>query len=146
MMTRSEFRQWCDANVRILDGATGTELIKQGMPAGVCPELWVLEHPESITRVQQAYAEAGSDIVYTATFGGNAVKLAEFGAEARAFEINKRLAEISRAAVAHLCADEHKARTEVKGCYARWRFFLKIIPRDFSKKYNRVPLYSVWAL
>ena len=77
MMTRNEFRQWCDASVRILDGATGTELIKQGMPAGVCPELWVLEHPESITRVQQSYAGAGSDIVYTATFGGNAVKLAD---------------------------------------------------------------------
>ena len=100
MMTRNEFRQWCDASVRILDGATGTELIKQGMPAGVCPELWVLEHPESITCVQQSYAGVGSDIVYTATFGGNAVKLAEFGLAERAFEINKRLAEISRAAVA----------------------------------------------
>ena len=98
-MTRNEFRQWCDLAVRILDGATGTELIKQGMPAGVCPELWVLEHPESITAVQQAYAAGGSDIVYSCTFGGNEIKLAEFGLENRAFEMNKRLAEISCAAV-----------------------------------------------
>jgi len=99
MMTRNEFRQWCSAAVRILDGATGTELIKQGMPSGVCPELWVLENPASITAVQQAYSAAGSNIVYTPTFGGNEVKLSEFGLEARAFEINKRLAEISREAV-----------------------------------------------
>ena len=99
MMNRKEFRQWCDSGVRILDGATGTELIKRGMPAGVCPELWVLEHPETITAVQQAYAAAGSNIVYTPTFGGNELKLAEFAAADRAFEINRRLAEISREAV-----------------------------------------------
>ena len=99
MMNRNEFRQWCDSAVRILDGATGTELIKQGMPAGVSPELWVLENPAAITAVQQAYAVAGSNIVYTPTFGGNMIKLAEFGLENRAFEINKTLAEISRAAV-----------------------------------------------
>ena len=99
MISRAEFRKWCDSAVRILDGATGTELIKQGMPSGVCPELWVLENPASITAVQQAYAAAGSNIVYTPTFGGNEIKLAEFGLEARAFEINKTLAEISRKAV-----------------------------------------------
>ncbi|MBE6367016.1 MAG: 5-methyltetrahydrofolate--homocysteine methyltransferase [Lentisphaerae bacterium] len=101
-MTRNEFRQWCSEAVRILDGATGTELIKQGMPSGVAPELWVSEHPEAITLVQQAYASAGSDIVYTPTFGGNEIKLAEFGLADRAFELNKRLAEISIQAVRHL--------------------------------------------
>ncbi|MBE6381022.1 MAG: 5-methyltetrahydrofolate--homocysteine methyltransferase [Lentisphaerae bacterium] len=98
-MTRQKFRAWCSEAVRILDGATGTELIKQGMPGGVAPELWVMEHPESITAVQQAYAAAGSNIVYSATFGGNEIKLAEFGLAGRAFEINKKLAEISCAAV-----------------------------------------------
>ncbi len=99
MMKRGEFIIFCNRLTVVLDGATGTELIKQGMPAGVCPELWVLEHPESITAVQQAYAASGSHIVYTPTFGGNAVKLAEFGLADRAFEINKKLAEISCAAV-----------------------------------------------
>ena len=42
MISRSQFRKLCDEKVLILDGATGTELIKRGMPAGVCPELWVL--------------------------------------------------------------------------------------------------------
>lgn len=98
-MNRVDFRRWCDASVRMLDGATGTELIKQGMPAGVSPELWVFEHPEAIIAVQQAYAAAGSEIVYTATFGGNEIKLAEFGLADRAFELNRALAEISCRAV-----------------------------------------------
>ena len=99
MISRKQFRQLCDEKVLILDGATGTELIKRGMPAGVAPELWVFEHPEAITAVQQAYAAAGSNIVYTPTFGGNEVKLAEFGLADRVFELNKRLAEISIQAV-----------------------------------------------
>ncbi|MBO5923633.1 MAG: homocysteine S-methyltransferase family protein, partial [Lentisphaeria bacterium] len=99
MISRSQFRKLCDEKILILDGATGTELIKQGMPSGVSPELWVAEHPEAITAVQQAYAEAGSNIVYTPTFGGNEIKLAEFGLEERAFELNKTLAEISIKAV-----------------------------------------------
>lgn len=99
MISRSQFRKLCDEKVLILDGATGTELIKQGMPSGVSPELWVSEHPEAITAVQQAYADAGSNIVYTPTFGGNEVKLAEFGLADRAFELNKTLAEISIKAV-----------------------------------------------
>ena len=99
MISRSQFRKLCDEKILILDGATGTELIKQGMPSGVSPELWVSEHPEAITAVQQAYAAAGSNIVYTPTFGGNEIKLAEFGLEDRAFELNKTLAEISIKAV-----------------------------------------------
>ena len=95
MISRSQFRKLCDEKVLILDGATGTELIKQGMPSGVSPELWVAENPAAITAVQQAYADAGSNIVYTPTFGGNEIKLAEFGLENRAFELNKTLAEIS---------------------------------------------------
>jgi len=35
----------------ILDGATGTELQKTGMPSGVCPELWCLENPKIIKDV-----------------------------------------------------------------------------------------------
>ena len=98
-MKRSEFRELASRKIIQLDGATGTELIKRGMPAGVCPELWVLEHPEAITDVQQAYVKAGSDIVYVPTFGGNPLKLAEFGLESRTAEINAELAAISRRAV-----------------------------------------------
>ena len=99
MISRSQFRKMCDEKILILDGATGTELIKRGMPSGVSPELWVAENPGAITAIQQTYADAGSNIVYTPTFGGNAIKLAEFGLADRAFELNKTLAEISIKAV-----------------------------------------------
>ena len=83
----------------ILDGATGTQLQKLGMPSGVSTEQWVIEHPETITQIQQAYVEAGSNVVYACTFGANRVKLEEYGIYNKVNEYNRRLVEISRAAV-----------------------------------------------
>ena len=61
----------------ILDGATGTELQKRGYTGDVSAEQWVLAHPDSILSIQRDYVAAGSQVLYTPTFGGNAVKLAE---------------------------------------------------------------------
>jgi 5-methyltetrahydrofolate--homocysteine methyltransferase len=83
-----------------LDGATGTELAKQGMPPGVCPEKWVTENPQALCAVQGAYVSAGSNIVYAPTFGANPFKLAEFGLEDKCREMNAALVGISRNAVA----------------------------------------------
>ncbi|WHH57304.1 homocysteine S-methyltransferase family protein [Petroclostridium sp. X23] len=98
-MNRGEFREYLKNNIMILDGATGTQLQKKGMPRGVCPEQWVVEHPEVIMEVQREYVEAGSTAVYTCTFGGNRIKLEEFGLGDQVFEINKKLAQLSRQAV-----------------------------------------------
>ncbi len=85
--------------VVMLDGATGTELVKRGMPVGVSPEIWSLEHPEAAAEIAEAYIEAGSSIVYVPSFGGNRVKLAEFGREKDVAAINRELAENCRRAV-----------------------------------------------
>ncbi len=98
-MTRKQFANLFEKKIVLLDGATGTQLMKRGMPTGVCPEWWATEHPDALLSVQQAYAAAGSDIVYTFTFGGSRFKLAEYGIEGRTREINERLARISREAV-----------------------------------------------
>lgn len=98
-MTREEFQRLVSSRMIILDGATGTELVKRGMPQGVSPEQWVLENPGAIIDIQRAYRNAGSDIVYAPTFGGNRLKLAEFGLAERGFEINRKLAEFSREAM-----------------------------------------------
>ena len=45
-MTREEFQRLCRERIVFLDGATGTNLQKAGMPTGVCPEAWILEHPD----------------------------------------------------------------------------------------------------
>ena len=102
-MTRDEFKKLTRSKIVVLDGAMGTELQKLGMPNGVCVEKWVLENPHNLINVQKNYKEAGSDVVYSCTFGGNRFKLAEFGFEKEVYEINKRLAELSREAVGSDC-------------------------------------------
>ena len=98
-MKAADFTALCRDGIVLLDGATGTELAKHGLPAGVCPEAWILEHPEAIHAVQSAYEAAGSNIVYAPTFGANRLKLKEFGLEERTAELNRRLAETARAGV-----------------------------------------------
>lgn len=97
-MKRSEFKSLCMTRPVMLDGATGTELIKRGLPTGVCPELWVLENPHALLEVQKAYRAAGCDIVYTCTFGANRCKLEEFGIGDRVVEMNRELAALSKQA------------------------------------------------
>ncbi len=97
-MNRHEFRRIAGKKLLFLDGATGTELVKRGMPPGVCPELWALEHPEAVVAVQRDYMNAGSDIIFAPTFGANPLKLAEFGLRERTAELNAGLPVLSRRA------------------------------------------------
>ena len=78
-MTRKQFREMIESRVVVLDGATGTNLQKAGMPTGVCPEQWILEHPQTLIDLQKAYVEAGTDIVYAPTFTASRIKLEEYG-------------------------------------------------------------------
>ena len=84
--------------VLVLDGATGTELQKRGMPGGVSPEIWSLENPEVISAVHADYQKAGADIIYTSTFGANRIKLKAYG-NYNVSEVNKKLALITKKAV-----------------------------------------------
>ena len=84
----------------ILDGATGTELQKHGFGGGNCPEAWILEHPDVIREIQQAYVEAGSDVIYAPTFGANRIKLEAHGLSHAVENFNLRLVALSREAVA----------------------------------------------
>jgi len=65
---------------------------------GVCPETWVLEHPEVLLDLQRAYVEAGSMILCTPTFSANRLRLKDFGLEDRLAELNARLAALTREA------------------------------------------------
>ena len=62
-MTKKEFQELTE-KVLILDGATGSNLMAQGMPRGICTEQWVMEHKEIIQNLQSAYIEAGSQVIY----------------------------------------------------------------------------------
>ena len=80
-MTKQEFQKLTEDHVLLLDGATGSNLMKAGMPRGVCTESWVLEHKDVIQSLQKAYIEAGSHIIYAPTFGGNRINLTMHGLE-----------------------------------------------------------------
>ena len=69
---RSEF--WKD-NTVILDGAMGTILQRRGLPPGGQPELLNLTRPELIESIHREYISAGSQVIYTNTFGANGLKL-----------------------------------------------------------------------
>ncbi len=98
-MTKEAFRKLCNEKIIYLDGATGSNLMKAGMPVGVCPESWILEHEDALLNLQKAYADAGSDIVYAPTFTANRIKLAEYGLEDCIEEINTKLVKLSKQAV-----------------------------------------------
>ena len=87
-MTREEFRRLLEQGIVVLDGATGTNLQQAGMPVGVCPEQWILEHKEALLDLQRRFVEAGTQILYAPTFTGNRLKLAEYGLEDKLTQIN----------------------------------------------------------
>ena len=97
-MKRDQFHALLKDRVLILDGATGSELQKNGMPSGVSPEKWVLDNPEALRTLQRGYFQAGSMAVLAPTFGGNRPKLDEYGLGDNVREINMRLVQISREA------------------------------------------------
>ena len=81
-----------------LDGATGTNLQKAGLPTGVCPEAWIYDHPDAIVSLQKKYVEAGTQILYAPTFTANRIKLEEFGLGDRLVDINRQMVRLSREA------------------------------------------------
>lgn len=91
-------KQLMDERIIVLDGAMGTELQKKGMPPGVCPELWAVEHPDVLLDIQQGYVKAGARVIYTATFGANRIKLEHFGLGDMVFKINCQLAKLAKQA------------------------------------------------
>lgn len=97
-MKKQEFINISKNKILYLDGATGTNLIKAGMPAGVCPEVWITEHREVLLQLQRAYVEAGTNILYAPTFSANSIKLAEYGIEERLEELTVQLVAISKEA------------------------------------------------
>lgn len=98
-MTRQEFLEKAKDHVILLDGATGSNLRKAGMPVGISSEEWVLKNPGVLQELQRTYVEAGSEIVYAPTFAANRISLKNFGLEKKVREINSRLVKISKDAV-----------------------------------------------
>lgn len=99
-MSKKKFNDLISKKVVLVDGATGTEFIKRGMPQGISPELWALENLDAVHEIHNSYIDAGSDIVYIPSFGGNRIKLEEFGLADRLYEMNSSLAKAVRENIA----------------------------------------------
>ncbi len=96
MLTKEQFQKKIESGLYLLDGATGSNLMKAGMPRGVPTELWVLENPDALLSLQRAYAEAGSQILYAPTFQAQPIALSSHGLVDQTEEINARLVSLTR--------------------------------------------------
>ena len=110
--------------ILILDGATGTELQKQGLteehfrgklfansaiPLKGDNDILCLTCPEAVRKVHVAYLEAGADIIETNTFSANVISQSEYGLEDQVYQIAK-----AGAAIARECADLYTAKNPAK--------------------------------
>lgn len=99
-MTTQELYSLMNTSPLYLDGATGSNLQKAGMPSGICPEMWILKHPDILIDLQKQFLEAGTQILYAPTFSGNRLKLKEYGLDEYIVEMNTQLVGLSRQAIA----------------------------------------------
>lgn len=98
MLSKKEFSDYLSNGIHFLDGATGSNLRRAGMPNGVCTELWILEHPEILMDLQRRYAEAGSQIIYAPTFQAQPLALEKEGRADDTEKLNGQLIALSRKA------------------------------------------------
>ena len=97
MLTREEFHNLLEKPL-LLDGATGSNLMKAGMPRGCCTEQWILASPEALVALQRKYVAAGSNILYAPTFQAQPIALEKQGLEKHTEAINAQLVALSRSA------------------------------------------------
>ena len=98
MLTKEEFAKILAEGPLILDGATGSNLQKAGMPRGCCTEEWVLANPEPLVSLQRAYAKAGSRIVYAPTFQAQPIALERVNLHKQTESVNAHLVALSKSA------------------------------------------------
>lgn len=98
MLTKEAFHKFLEQGVCLLDGATGSNLMKAGMPRGSCTEEWVLANPDKLVALQRAYAKAGSQILYAPTFQAQPIALERVSLQNHTEQINAHLVALSKKA------------------------------------------------
>jgi 5-methyltetrahydrofolate--homocysteine methyltransferase len=98
-MTRLPLLDALKTRVLLADGAMGTQLQNAGLESGHCGEAWNLDHPDRVLGIQRRYAEAGSDVLITNTFGASRIMLDRHGEGARTAGINRASVAIAREAL-----------------------------------------------
>lgn len=96
MLTKETLWELAEHGPLLLDGATGSNLMKAGMPRGCSTEEWILANPEKLVALQRAYVNAGSQIIYAPTFQAQPIALAQVGLDKQTEAVNAHLAALSR--------------------------------------------------
>lgn len=96
MLTRKEFQQLVATGPVLLDGATGSNLQKMGMPRGCCSEEWILANPDKLVALQRQYVQAGSQILYAPTFQAQPIALEKVGLEKQTEAVNAHLTALTK--------------------------------------------------
>jgi homocysteine S-methyltransferase len=82
----------------LADGAMGTLLFSRGIPQRAVLDDLVATRPDLIGAIHREYLAVGADIIETATFGANRVRLAPHGLADRAGRLARRGAQLAREA------------------------------------------------
>ncbi|MEA2455591.1 MAG: 5-methyltetrahydrofolate--homocysteine methyltransferase, partial [Thermoleophilaceae bacterium] len=105
MAAERDFIQAARERVVVFDGGMGATLEQFDLtPAdyggleGKCHEALVLNRPDVIQGVHESMIEAGAEVLETDTFQASRLKLDEWGLGQHTPEINRRAAELARAA------------------------------------------------
>jgi methionine synthase / methylenetetrahydrofolate reductase (NADH) len=95
---RERLRQRLARGPLLADGAMGTLLFAGGVPQRACLDELATSRPQLIGSIHRAYLEAGADLIETATFGANRVRLAGFGLSGEVPRFNRAAAKVAREA------------------------------------------------
>ncbi len=97
-MTKKNLKEKIADGLLLLDGAMGTQLMARGVEVGICNEMLNIESPEIILDIHRSYFEAGSDAVYTNTFGANEISLGRHNFADKVEQINAAAVKIAKQA------------------------------------------------
>jgi S-methylmethionine-dependent homocysteine/selenocysteine methylase len=120
-MTWDEIRVWLDERPRVLDGATGAELLRRGVAAA--GRLWgagaLIEDPEAVRALHREYAEAGAEALTAATFRVAPYALRRAGIEDRAGKLALLAVRLAREGAAEAGRDAlvFASQTTLEDCY-----------------------------
>jgi homocysteine S-methyltransferase len=95
---RQRLRERLGGEPLLADGGMGTLLFSRGIPQRACLDELPTTRPDLIGQIHREYMEAGAELIETATFGANRLRLAGHGLATQAGRFNRRAAQVAREA------------------------------------------------
>ena len=96
MLKKETFHKMISQGLHLLDGATGSNLMKAGMPRGGCTETWILNNPQPFLDLQRSYVESGCQILYAPTFQAQPIALEKQDLADQTEKLNAQLVALSK--------------------------------------------------